>query len=113
MFYCDTVKVVTSLYVPCRGVLEADILRSTFPTVMAFGVVGVAETWEAELLYKSNSSTEDRNCCYSRPNILCIYLADERALNWLVELRADERAEPVLLAAGEGGGGRPAWENNS
>ena len=30
-----------------------------------------------------------------------------------MELRADERAELVLLAVGEGGGGRPAWENSS
>ena len=36
------------------------------------------------------------------------YLADDRTLSWLMELRADERAEPVLLAVGEGGGGRPA-----
>lgn len=41
------------------------------------------------------------------------YLADESALSWLMELRAEERVEPARLATGEGGGGRPAWENSS
>ena len=41
------------------------------------------------------------------------YLADESALSWLMELRAEERVEPARLVTGEGGGGRPAWENSN
>ena len=36
------------------------------------------------------------------------YLPDSM-LSWLVELLAYEGAELILLAVGEGGGGRPAW----
>ena len=36
------------------------------------------------------------------------YLADDRLLSWLIELLADDSVEPVLLAVGEGEGGRPA-----
>ena len=39
------------VYLPCLGVVEVDMLRSTAPTVIAFGVEGVAETRELELLW--------------------------------------------------------------
>ena len=37
-----------------------------------------------------------------------MYLADETVLSWLMELLAEDRVDPALLAVGEGGGGSPA-----
>ena len=36
-----------------------------------------------------------------------MYLADETVLSWLMELLAEDRVDPALLAVGEGGGGSP------
>ena len=36
------------------------------------------------------------------------YLAEETVLSWLTELLAEDNVDPVLLAVGEGGGGKPA-----
>ena len=80
---------------------------------MAFGVVGVAEIWEAELLRNQCTVHVEYWVQCLQLDLVYTYLADDSALSWLMELRADERAEPVLLAVGEGGGGSPAWENNS
>ena len=41
--------------VPCLGVVAVDLLKSTSPILTAFGVVGVAESWEVELLYTAYS----------------------------------------------------------
>ena len=47
----ECVCVCVCVYVPCLGVVAVDLLKSTSPILTAFGVVGVAESWEVELLY--------------------------------------------------------------